>query len=129
MFTPEQLTAISFGKKFGGGYNPEDVDKVFGPLVADYTTLYNENLSMRNKMKVLVAKVEEYRSVESSMKEAILNTQKTCDAKIADTQIQCAAMIRDARAAALEADRKIAAEEARVEDARQLASRQIDDLP
>lgn len=128
MFTPEQLTAISFGKKFGGGYNPEDVDKVFGPLVADYTTLYNENLSMRNKMKVLVAKVEEYRSVESSMKEAILNTQKTCDAKIADTQIQCAAMIRDARAAALEADRKIAAEEARVEDARQLASRQIDDL-
>ena len=128
MFTPEQLTAISFSKKFGGGYNPEDVDKVFGPLVGDYTTLYNENLSMRSKMKVLVAKVEEYRSVEDRMKQAILNTQKSCDAKIAETKVQCAAMIRDAQAAAIEADRKIAAEEARVEDARLLAARQINDL-
>lgn len=128
MFTPEQLSAISFSKKFGGGYNPEDVDKVFGPLVADYTTLYNENLSMRSKMKVLVAKVEEYRSVEDSMKQAILNTQKSCDAKIAETKVQCAAMIRDAQIAAIEADRKIAAEEARVEDARQLAFRQIAEL-
>ncbi|MBQ3000649.1 MAG: DivIVA domain-containing protein [Oscillospiraceae bacterium] len=128
MFTPEQLTSLSFAKKFGGGYNPEDVDKVFGPLVADYTTLYNENLSMRSKMKVLVAKLEEYRSVEDSMKEAILNTQKSCDAKIAETKVQCAGMIRDAQAAAREADRKIAAEEARVEDARQLAARQIADL-
>lgn len=128
MFTPEQLAALSFSKKFGGGYNPEDVDKVFGPLVADYTALYNENLSMRSKMKVLVAKLEEYRSVEDSMKEAILNTQKSCDAKIAETKVQCAGMIRDAQAAAKEADRKIAAEEARVEDARQLAARQITDL-
>ena len=128
MFTPEQLAAISFSKKFGGGYNPEDVDKVFGPLVSDYTTLYNENLSMRSKMKVLVAKVEEYRSVEDRMKQAILNTQKSCDAKIAETKVQCAAMIRDAQAAAIEADRKIAAEEARVEDARLLAARQINDL-
>jgi len=128
MFTPEQLAATSFSKKFGGGYNPEDVDKVFGPLVTDYTTLYNENLSMRSKMKVLVAKVEEYRSVEDRMKQAILNTQKSCDAKIAETKVQCAAMIRDAQAAAIEADRKIAAEEARVEDARLLAARQINDL-
>ena len=128
MLTPEQLAAISFSKKFGGGYNPEDVNKVFEPLVADYTTLYNENLSMRSKMKVLVAKLEEYRSVEDSMKEAIRNTQKSCDAKIAETKVQCAGMIRDAQAAAREADRKIAAEEARVEDARQLAARQISDL-
>ncbi len=128
MFTPEQLASLSFAKKFGGGYNPEDVNKVFEPLVADYTTLYNENLSMRSKMKVLVAKLEEYRSVEDSMKEAILNTQKSCDAKIAETKVQCAGMIRDAQAAAREADRKIAAEEARVEDARQLAARQIADL-
>jgi cell division initiation protein len=128
MFTPEQLASLSFAKKFGGGYNPEDVDKVFGPLVTDYTTLYNENLSMRSKMKVLVAKVEEYRSVEDSMREAILNTQKSCDAKIAETKVQCAGMIRDAQAAAREADLKIAAEEARVEDARQLAARKINDL-
>lgn len=125
MLTPEQLSSVSFGKKFGGGYNTEDVDSFLAPLIADYTTLYNENTSLRNKMRMLVAKLEEYRSAEESMKEAMINTQKTCDAQISETKEKCASMVRDAEAAAIVADQKIAAEEARVESARQLAARQI----
>ena len=128
MFTPEQLQAISFGKKFGGGYNPEDVDKVLTPLTADYISLYNENLSMRSKMRVLVTKLEEYRNAEASMKQAVINTQKTCDAMISDTKAKCTSMVRDAKAAAAKADALIAIEEARVESARQMAARQIMDL-
>ena len=128
MLTPEQLASISFGKKFGGGYNTEEVDAFISPLVADYITLYNENTSMRTKMRVLVTKLEEYRSAETSMKEAVINTQKACDAQISDTKVKCALMIRDAEAAAIEADEKIAAEEARVEQARILATKQIVDL-
>lgn len=128
MLTPEQLETVSFGKKFGGGYNTEDVDSFLEPLFADYITLYNENASLRNKMRMLVTKLEEYRSAEASMKEAIINTQKTCDVQISETQAKCAAMIKDAEAAAVEADKKIAAEEARVEEARLVASRQIIDL-
>jgi cell division initiation protein len=128
MLTPEQLEKISFGKKFGGGYNTEEVDAFLAPLVADYTTLYNENTSLRSKMRVLVTKLEEYRNAEVSMKDAIINTQRTCDAQIAETKVKCASMIRDAEAAAIEADRKIAAEEVRVENARLLAAREIIDL-
>ena len=72
MLTPEQLSSVSFGKKFGGGYNTEDVDSFLAPLIADYTTLYNENTSLRSKMRMLVSKLEEYRSAEESMKEAML---------------------------------------------------------
>lgn len=128
MLTPEQLESVSFGKKFGGGYNTEEVDAFVKPLIADFTSLYNENASMRSKMRVLVAKLEEYRNAEASMKEAVINTQKACDAQISDTKVKCALMIRDAEAAAIEADRKIAAEEARVEQARLLAAQQILDL-
>lgn len=128
MFTPEQLSEISFGKKFGGGYNTEDVDNIFKQLTEDYTTLYNESISLKTKMRVIVAKLEEYRNAEERMKQAVVDTKKSCEQMIADTQTQCASMIRDAEAAAIEADRKIAAEEARVEIARQVAARQIMDM-
>jgi DivIVA domain-containing protein len=128
MLTPEQLESVSFGKKFGGGYNTEEVDSFHEQLFADYITVYNENASLRSKMRVLVTKLEEYRSAELSMKEAMINTQKSCDAQLAETEKKCASMIRDAEAAAIEADKKIAEEDARVERARLCAARQILDL-
>ena len=127
-YTPEQLESISFSKKFGGCYNTEEVDGFHDQLFADYITLYNENASLRSKMRVLITKLEEYRNAEISMQEAMINTQKNCDAQIAETERKCASMIRDAEAAAAEADRKIAAEEERVEQARLCAARQIVDL-
>ena len=128
MYTPEQLASITFGKKFGGGSNIEDVDSVFGQLTADYENLYNENISLKSKMRMIVSKLEEYRNAEESMKQAVIDTKNSCDQMVADTKAQCAGMIRDAEAAAIEADAKIALEEARVESARQVAARQITDL-
>ncbi len=128
MYTPEQLAEISFGKKFGGGYNTEDVDNVFKQLTEDYTNLYNESISLKTKMRVIVAKLEEYRNAEERMKQAVIDTKKSCEAMVAETEVKCAGMIRDAEAAAREADIKIAAEEARVENARQIAARQLMDL-
>lgn len=128
MYTPEQLAGITFGKKFGGGYNIEDVDSVFGQLTADYENLYNENISLKSKMRMIVSKLEEYRNAEESMKQAVIDTKNSCEQMVADTKAQCAGMIRDAEAAAIEADAKIALEESRVESARQVAARQIADL-
>lgn len=128
MYTPEQLKGIAFGKKFGGGYNVEDVDSVFSQLCEDYENLYDENISIKTKMRVIVAKLEEYRNAEESMKQAVIDTQKTCEQMIADTKAQCAGMIRDAEAAAIEADAKISLEESRVESARQVAARQIGEI-
>jgi DivIVA domain-containing protein len=128
MYTPEQLAEITFGKKFGGGYNTEDVDSVFKQLTEDYTNLYNESISLKTKMRVIVAKLEEYRNAEERMKQAVIDTKKSCETMVAETEVKCAGMIRDAEAAAREADIKIAHEEARVEDARQEATRQIMDI-
>ena len=132
MFTPQQIEQISFSRATFGGYDMQSVDELLEPLTEDYVTLYKENALLKSKMKVLVSKLEEYRNNEASMKDAIVNAQKTCDMMVKEAEAKCAEMLNDANAAAIEnaknADALIAAEEARVEDARKLACAKIDAL-
>ena len=110
----------------------EDVDQFLEPLTEDYITLYKENALLKSKMKVLVSKLEEYRNNEASMRDAIVNAQKTCDKMVKEAEAKCTKMLQDANAAAVEnsknADALIAAENARVDDARRTARMKIEDL-
>ena len=132
MITPQQIEQISFGKATFGGYNMEDVDQLLEPLTEDYVTLYKENALLKSKMRVLVGKLEEYRKNEASMKDAIVNAQKTCDLMVKEAEDKCKQMLTDAGAAAAEnaknADALVAEENQRVEDARRLAAAKIDEL-
>ncbi len=132
MFTPQQTEQISFNRATFGGYDMQSVDEFLEPLTEDYITLYKENALLKSKMKVLVSKLEEYRTNEASMKDAIVNAQKTCDLMVKEAEAKCAQMLTDANAAAIEnaknADAMIAAEEARVAEARKTAGAKIDAL-
>ena len=132
MFTPQQIDQISFSRATFGGYDMQSVDEFLEPLTEDYITLYKENALLKSKMKVLVSKLEEYRNNEASMKDAIVNAQKTCDLMVKEAEAKCAQMLSDANVAAAEnaknADALIAAENARVEEARQAAAAKISDL-
>ena len=132
MLTPQEIEQISFSRATFGGYDMESVDEFLEPLIEDYTTLYKENALLKSKMKVLVGKLEEYRDNEASMKDAIVNAQKTCDLMVKEAEAKCAEMLANANAVAIEnarnADALIAAEAARVEEARQTACAKIDDL-
>ena len=132
MFTPQQIDQISFNRATFGGYDMQAVDEFLEPLTEDYVTLYKENALLKSKMRVLVAKLEEYRKNEASMKDAIVNAQKTCDMMVKEAEAKCKQMLSDANAAASEsaknADSLIAAENARVEEARRTAYAKIDDI-
>ncbi len=132
MFTPQQLEQISFGRAKFGGYSIDDVDEFLEPLLEDYGTLYKENALLKSKMKVLVTKLEEYRRNEASMKDAIVNAQKTCDKMVKEAEAKCTQMLSDAGAAAAEnsknADALIAVENARVEEAKKAAVAKIEEL-
>lgn len=132
MFTPQQIDQISFGRAAFGGYDMQAVDEFLEPLTEDYVTLYKENALLKSKMKVLVSKLEEYRKNEASMKDAIVNAQKTCDMMVKEAEAKCTQMLVDANAAAVEnaknADALIAAENDRVEEARRVAATKIDEL-
>ena len=132
MFTPQQIDQISFSKATFGGYNMQQVDEFLEPLTEDYVTLYKENALLKSKMRVLVGKLEEYRKNEASMKDAIVNAQKTCDLMVKEAEAKCTQMLNDANAAAAEnarnADSLIAAENARVEEAKKAAAAKIEEI-
>jgi len=132
MFTPQQIEQVSFSRATFGGYDMQAVDEFLEPLTADYVTLYKENALLKSKMKVLVGKLEEYRNNEASMKDAIVNAQKTCDMMVKEAEAKCTQMLNDANAAAAEnarnADALIAAENERVEEARRAAAAKINEL-
>ena len=132
MFTPQQIDQVSFSRATFGGYDMQAVDEFLEPLTEDYITLYKENALLKSKMKVLVSKLEEYRKNEASMKDAIVNAQKTCDKMVKEAEAKCTQMLSDANDAAAEnaknADALIAAENARVEEAKKIAVKKIDEL-
>ena len=132
MFTPQQIEQITFRTETFGGYKKEDVDELLEQLLADYVTLYKENALLKSKMRVLVTKLEEYRQNEASMKDAIVNAQKTCDMMVKEAEAKCTQMLTEAGAAAAEnaknADALIAEENARVEEAKQAACAKIEEL-
>lgn len=138
MFTPQQIDQVSFGRSTFGGYDMQQVDEFLEPLTEDYVTLYKENALLKSKMRVLVGKLEEYRKNEASMKDAVINAQKTCDKMVAEAEAKCARMLSNASSAAAPAaapaatsvnsDAMVAAENARVQEARKAAAAKISEL-
>ena len=129
MFTPQQIEQISFGRATFGGYDMQAVDEFLEPLTEDYITLYKENALLKSKIRVLVEKLEEYRANEASMKDAIINAQKTCDLMVKEAESKCAQMLSEANVAAAANQRnseaQIAVEKQRVEDAKKAAAAKI----
>ena len=132
MFTPQQIEQISFGKQTFGGYDMQAVDEFLEPLTEYYINLYKENALLKSKMRVLVSKLEEYRKNESSMKDAIVNAQKTCDLMVREAESKCTQMLSQASENAVEstknADALIAEENARVEEAKKAAAAKIQEI-
>ena len=145
MFTPQQIDQISFSKSTFGGYNMQQVDEFLEPLTEDYVTLYKENALLKSKMRVLVGKLEEYRKNKAAMKEAVANAQRTCDKMVMEAEAKCAKMLSNANAAAAAQAAQtaqaaqpvqpvpnnsalIAAENARLEEARRTASARINEI-
>ena len=132
MYTPQQLDEISFARARFNGYDIDSVDEVLVPLIEDYTTLYKENALLKSKMRVLVEKLEEYRNDEASMRDAMAGAQKSADQMIRDTEAKCAQMLNDANQAAAENAKNavslIAAENARVEEAKKASGQRISEI-
>ncbi|NLM50729.1 MAG: DivIVA domain-containing protein [Clostridiaceae bacterium] len=77
MFSPLDLEKIEFPKYFLGGYRKEDVDNIFAELVKDYEALYKENIALKDKIAVLDGLVQQYKSVEETMQNALMVAQGT----------------------------------------------------
>ena len=116
MLTPQEVSSHVFSKAMMGGYNMAMVDEFLDVLTEDYTTLYNDNAILKNKLKVLSDTVEEYRATDDAMRKTLLSAQQMADSIIQDAELKKANMIKDAESSAHrrleELKVQIAAEEA-----------------
>ncbi len=120
MFTPQEVSEKVFPKaSFGsGGYNMSSVDEFLDALTEDYTALFKENVTLKAKLKVLAEKVEEYRSTEEAMRQALLTAQKMASKLVQDAQVEKETILSAART---EAQQEIH----RLDDERQAAERKL----
>lgn len=100
MFTPLQLSEISFARTRFGGYDMASVDAVLTPLTEDYTAIYNENERLKSKMRSLVKKCEEYRTAAENQRASTGDAKKVCDRMIRDAEAKCAEILAQANAEA-----------------------------
>ena len=99
MFTPQEVSEKVFSKaSFGsGGYSMTSVDEFLDALTEDYTALFKENMTLKAKLKVLAEKVEEYRSTEEAMRQALLTAQKMASKLVQEAQAEKEQLLADAR--------------------------------
>lgn len=97
MISPQELQNKKFEKAVFGGYDMAGIDEFLDVLIPDYTALYKENMSLKNKMKVLVDKIEEYRSVDEEMRKALYSAQVTARELVQKTQAESQQVLEGAR--------------------------------
>jgi len=100
MLTPQEVKSHAFQRASFGGYNMGQVDEFLDILTEDYTALYNDNAVLKSKMKVLVDKVEEYRSTEDAMRKALMTAQRMADDLVREAEAKKAAVLAEAEAEA-----------------------------
>lgn len=97
MLTVQEIQDTNFEKAVFGGYDQKAVDD-FKEMVADeYASLQKENAALKSKMKVLIDKIEEYRSVENGMRRALVSAQSIAQETIDKAQAESAQLIAEAR--------------------------------
>ena len=121
MLTPQEVSERAFQKASFGGYNMAQVDEFLDVLTGDYSTLYSENAVLKSKMKVLVDKVEEYRSTEEAMRKALMTAQRMADDLVKEAEQKKADILREAEGEALrrkeEINKELTAEAYRLQEA------------
>lgn len=100
------------------GYAPEEVDEHIDYLNEKYTELYREADELSRKLKIAIAKLEEYRAKEQQINKLRIEARDAGNALIAKTKAKCAKVMSDAEAYAAqvnaECEEKIAAKQAEI---------------
>lgn len=130
MFTPQEVSEKVFPKASfgGGGYNMASVDEFLDALTEDYTALFKDNVTLKAKLKVLAEKVEEYRSTEEAMRQALLTAQKMAAKLVQEAQAEKEKILSDARAEAQAEIRRLDGERQAAEQKLQAAQARTADF-
>ena len=97
MITSQDIREKAFDKS-KNGYDMAEVDEFLEAIADDIANSQKETAVLKSKMKVLVDKIEEYRSNESALNAAILSAQKLANQIETEAREKADKMIADADA-------------------------------
>ena len=130
MITAQDIREKGFERARINGYDMASVDEFLEELADDVAATQKENAVLKSKMKVLVDKIEEYRSNEEALNAAILSAQKLAVQIESEARQRAASTIAEAEAKARETIGSISdmadAEEKRLADAKAAAAKYIE---
>ncbi len=97
MLTIDEIKNISFRKgTLMDGYKVEDVNAFLEEVIASFEQLKKEKTNLVHKIDVLATRVEQYRSDEETVRNALLASQKVADACIKEAKEKAAKIVREA---------------------------------
>ncbi len=104
MMTPAQLKAYEFKSAGRNAYKAEDVDAFFGEVAVNYEKMFRENSELIKRVSLLADKLEQYKSDEVDIKEAVLSAQraanliiKEAEESVADSKEEAEAILAAAK--------------------------------
>lgn len=100
MLTVQEIQAVNFEKAVFGGYDMKSVDEFLEHITEDFAALQKENAALKSKMKVLVDKIEEYRSVEDGMRRALVSAQSIARETLDKSKAEAEQLLLSARSEA-----------------------------
>lgn len=77
MITPIEFQSKTF--KNGLGYEKRDVENFLSALLADYETLYKENIELKDKINTLNDGINYYKSIEKTLNKALILAEHTAE--------------------------------------------------
>jgi len=96
MLTIDEIKNITFRKAGMGGYRPDDVDEFIDDVIATIEQLKAEKADLLRKMDILATKIEEYRTDEETVRNALLSSQKVADASVKEAKDKAAYIVKAA---------------------------------
>ncbi len=97
MLTVQEIQAMRFEKAVFGGYDMKSVDEFVEQITETIAAIQKENAALKSKMKVLVDKIEEYRSVEDGMRRALVSAQNIAQETLEKSKTEAEQLLTTAR--------------------------------
>lgn len=96
MLTIDEIKNIAFRKSGMGGYRPDDVDEFIDDVIATFEQLKAEKADLLRKMDILATKIEQYRTDEETVRNALLSSQKVSDQALKEAKDKATYIIKAA---------------------------------
>ncbi len=93
--TPMDIHNKEFERSFRG-YNEDEVDQFLDNIVDEFEKMYKENMEMKERISVLMDQINQFRTMEKTLKDTLVTAQKTADEVTAVAQQKSKLILREA---------------------------------